>query len=236
MIGDLRRWLPLVLVLMGCVRATPFQHAPRHDALDVVLVPGCPTRADGQLSICQQERVAWALELYEQGLARHLLVSGAAVATPYVEAESLAQALRAAGVPASRIWTETQARHTDQNAGFSLAIVNEMGWERVGIATHEIHTRLLFHMMDNWGVSATPLPLDTERVQRRLSTGLPRIASRPVRPWHPPESPRHRARRPPSWWLYASRGVLRRFFRFSPPAPPEREPTLPTEPGRTLGW
>src|SRR6478736_10236582 len=111
-----------VLANLGCntdrleMRGTP--PAP----FDAVVVPGCPSELDGSLSRCQMARAVWAARLWERGWARNFITSGSAVYTPFVEAEALAAALVALGVPPDRIWLEPNALHTDENMVYSLQI------------------------------------------------------------------------------------------------------------------
>ena len=73
-------------------------------AFDAIIVPGCPAKPDGALSTCQSRRATWAALLWERGYAHHFITSGAAAQNPFVEAESLAAAMAALGVPAERIY------------------------------------------------------------------------------------------------------------------------------------
>src|SRR5688572_27321899 len=72
-------------------RAAPACAKTKHD---VVIVLGCPTLADGTASPCQRARVDLALAARASGLGDRFVVSGAAVANAFVEAESLAALLR----------------------------------------------------------------------------------------------------------------------------------------------
>src|SRR6185369_1401839 len=95
---------------------------PVRPPYDVVIIPGCPSEADGALSLCQLSRALWGALLWERGDTRAFITSGAAVHSPYVEAEALAAALAALGVPAEHIYLEPNALHTDENMYNSLQI------------------------------------------------------------------------------------------------------------------
>lgn len=101
----------------------------------VAIVPGCPSEEDGTLSHCQERRLAWVAHLWETGEVTHVITSGAAAYNPYVEADVMADALVAWGIPADRVLRERNALHTDQNIAWSLAIAEEAGFERVVVAT-----------------------------------------------------------------------------------------------------
>ena len=57
------------------------------EPFDVMVVPGCPTRQDGSPSNCLLARSAWGAVLYHRGWTRHLITSGGAVHSPFVEAD-----------------------------------------------------------------------------------------------------------------------------------------------------
>jgi hypothetical protein len=99
----------LLLMLFGCGTARLELRTAPDKPFDVVIVPGCPSEDDGSLSRCQMARALWAARLWDLGWARHFITSGAAVHSPYVEAEAIAAAMAAAGVPANKIYLESNA-------------------------------------------------------------------------------------------------------------------------------
>jgi hypothetical protein len=120
----MRRAAPLALALAvaGCGVARLEQRDPPARPFDAVIVPGCPSEDDGSLSRCQMARALWAARLWDLGWARNFITSGAAVHSPYVEADALAAALAALGVPADHIYVEPNALHTDEIVYYSLRI------------------------------------------------------------------------------------------------------------------
>src|SRR5438128_443276 len=112
--------------LAGCAPTYLIGRDPA-ERFDVIVVPGCPTEGEGRLGRCLIGRAAWAATLWERGQAARFITSGGAVHSPYVEAEALAEAMTALGVPAERIWLERQALHTDENMYFSLLLARALG-------------------------------------------------------------------------------------------------------------
>lgn len=121
---------------------SPFGEWPHADAClsqkhDAILVLGCPSKDDGSPSSCQERRAEMADFLYEAGLADHLIVSGAAVHTPHVEADALAVLLLGRGIPEAAILKEPLARHTDENLYYGTRLMQERGWTSAIVVSDE---------------------------------------------------------------------------------------------------
>ncbi|MCB9674343.1 MAG: YdcF family protein [Alphaproteobacteria bacterium] len=225
----------LVFLSACAMRARPITW-PSTRTVDVVLVPGCPTRDDGSLSKCQWQRVVWAAQLYDEGVTDAFIVSGGAVHNRYIEAEALEAGLVALGVPAGRIHRETQALHSDENAAYTLAMMDELGFHTLGIASHTGHANGIRTLVRAWGAGpAVSLEVNGMAVSRRIRRGLPEVRVEPVpaHEWLPLEE-RERViaerlgtrRRPASMWEYPRAVVAALFASEEPPAPPVKEPSL----------
>lgn len=228
------RWLSLfAVVLLGCAHRPP--EALRADPLDVVIIPGCPARPDGSLSACQWQRAIWGAELWEGGVTRAFVTSGGAVQNRFIEAEGIRAGMVALGVPEAVVHLETQAMHTDENAGYGLRVAEALGFERVGFASHGGQARGMRVMAKGWGEPAMALPMDLPRVIRRYHQGVPAVVVEPVpaSEWLP-RAEREKLiaarlaerRRPPSWWVYSLGAMSGAMKRNGLPAPPVPEPTL----------
>ncbi len=222
-------WLG-VAVLGGCTagrQASP----PR----TVTIVPGCPTLEDGRLSLCLWRRVIWASQLYEDGRATDFITSGSAVYNRYTEAVALKAGMTALGIPPERIHTETQALHTDENMGYSLALAQQLGFHRVAVASDRNQALGACVMVRRWGHDCLLMSLDRGRVHARRLQPLPqvRIPPVPASSWQTLEQrelaqaqAEGRRRRPRSLPYYVGRGLLGLFGLSGPPEPPRPEPTL----------
>jgi hypothetical protein len=183
---------------------------------DVVIVPGCPSEDDGSLSRCQKGRALWAARLWELGWAEHFITSGAAVYTPYVEAEAIAAAMSALGVPAERIYLEPNALHTDENLYYSLRIARALRFSRVAVASNGATFDCL--MLEDWGQPASAFTMDIDWVKARgaqVGARLDGVRARRAGDFVPlAVRERERARasgrhRPPSFLLYPGLGLMR---------------------------
>ncbi len=182
---------PRILVLVMVFFAIGFSVGPFGCAsgprapFDVVVVPGCPGRSDGGLSPCQARRAVWAAVLWEQGLASHIMTSGAAVHSPYVEAEGLAAGIAAMGVPPERIYLEPDALHTDENMYDSLRIARALGFRRLAVASEGMQAGGGCRMIRDFGQECTSLSMEHCLVARRRDAAaavLARVRAQRVAP------------------------------------------------------
>ncbi len=201
---------------------------------DVAIVPGCPSEDDGALSRCQKGRALWAARLWELGWATHFITSGAAVHSPYVEAEALAEALTALGVPADRIYLEPNALHTDENIYYSLQIARALGFRAVAVASNGAQFDCL--LAEDWGQPCGAFTMDIAWVIARARTSgaaLAPVRTAKVRDWRPLPEREHviavrvGRHRPPSFLLYPGLGIMRtNGERWIPAAAPRVPPRL----------
>jgi vancomycin permeability regulator SanA len=105
----------------------------------VVLVLGYPSNSDGTASQVQEMRVATGLRAYQSSNCDRLVFSGAAVKNQIVEAQTMAQIARRAGIPAVAISLETQARNTWENIKFSITSLAKS--DRILIASDSLHAQ-----------------------------------------------------------------------------------------------
>jgi hypothetical protein len=201
---------------------------------DVALVPGCPTNDDGTISECQWRRVAWVAHLWRQGRFSRVITSGAAVHNAYVEADAMAHALVAAGLPADAVLRERNALHTDQNIAFSLNIALAHGLRNVVVATDRGQAGPGCAMVRAWAedVPCLPLPIDADDPGFpgfAVPAAVQSLVETPVGRWEPLAAREARIAeatgqrpRPSSFFVY-----LRMMFRTDPPELPPPELRTP---------
>ncbi len=83
-------------------------------------------------------RIYWAINLYEKGIARNIIFSGAAVYTPFVEGMTMKIIADSLGVPPEHTFFETRAQHSTENVDFGLQLADSLGFKHVAIATDPI--------------------------------------------------------------------------------------------------
>ncbi len=128
---------------------------------DAIIVLGTSADRDGNPTPLELSRVTEAVHEYERGVAPKLIFTGGAVANRYVEAQVMAHAAEAQGIPESAVLIEPQARDTIQDACLSVRIMNQHGWhsaEVVSNAWHLQRSALIFsHTPIEWSMHASPL-------------------------------------------------------------------------------
>jgi DUF218 domain len=189
----------------------------------VAIVPGCPTEADGSLSLLQWQRVVWGWFLWASGTVDQVLVSGNAVANPFNEAETMAAGLRSLGLPEQDILVEPQALHTDENIAYALRMLPADA--EVIVASHSLQAPGGCDMVRAW--SSHPCStrvIDFGLVMPRIRAGLPTVRGTAQESWVPLRERERRIAeqlgvrpRPSSLVVYARGAFLRIFGKSQPP-------------------
>jgi uncharacterized SAM-binding protein YcdF (DUF218 family) len=102
---------------------TSSQESPVRHA---VVVLGVPVLVDGSLSEGLQLRIARAATVAQQHPTAVIIVTGGAVANIHGEAEAMARELVRLGIEEDRIWVESNARTTLDNAAFTTCLLERM--------------------------------------------------------------------------------------------------------------
>lgn len=104
-----------------------------------MLVLGYPSREDGTPSPIQRLRVATGVDAMRRHACERIVVSGGAVHTGPVEAETMAALAHSAGVADAAIVVEDRARTTWENVSLSLPLLP--AGDVVLVASDAIHAR-----------------------------------------------------------------------------------------------
>jgi hypothetical protein len=244
--------LLLSLFHYGCGAQRLEVRAPPAQPFEAVIIPGCPSGPTGELTRCQARRAAWAAILWERGVAERFITSGGAVYSPYVEAEALALAMNALGVPADRIYLDRHALHTDENIYNAVQIARGLGLSRLAVASDRGQAVGACQMLEDWhGAGCGAFSMDYPLVEQRLagwaqlrSVRAPRVPDSEFVPLKLRERRRAqvsgRSVRPPSFLLYPVMAMLRGLGRRwipNAPAPEEGERAITSwaERARALG-
>lgn len=134
---------------------------------DAVIVPGFPFDSEeGRMNEFQRMRLFWAYHLYSTGETKHVIVSGGAVHTPYVEAEIFALYLKKLGVDPRHILIENKAEHSTENVFYSLELARNHGFEKVAVATDPMQSRMISFLLRKVDVPVDYLPADLATLGR----------------------------------------------------------------------
>lgn len=122
---------------------------------DVAVVPGAAVKKGGRPGIALSSRIDGAVDLYHAGEARNIIVSGGIGKHPPSEAEVMRDIAVGKGVPEDRIFLETRASSTLENAKECARIIRRNTWKNIVLVTdryHAFRTRILFRI---YGIKAS---------------------------------------------------------------------------------
>lgn len=168
----------LVVILVGWAmiarRLAPAANTSR-DRFDAILVLGYRADDDGNPTPVQLARVSEAVREYERGVAPRLLFTGGPARNKYVEADVMAGAAAAQGIPPSAIFVETKADDTIQNACYSEQIMKAHGWHSAEIISSSFHlpraAMIFSHTSLEWRMHAAP-PLQPDGAHSGTNSAL----------------------------------------------------------------
>lgn len=153
----------VLIVWAVAARAFAPHSNTQRERFDAIIVLGNPADSDGNPTPQQLARVNEGVREYERSVAPRLIMTGGPAHNHFVEAEVMARAAAAQGIPASQILLEPRALDTIQNACFAVRIMKEHGWssaEVVSSAAHLPRAALIFEKSGiEWRVHAAP-PLE----------------------------------------------------------------------------
>ena len=93
---------------------------------DAIIVPGCAVRRDGTASGALQRRTEHAIDLWREGLAPQIVLTGGVGRYPPSEADVAATIARDAGVTTDALMIERTSTTTEENARFSARLLEGM--------------------------------------------------------------------------------------------------------------
>jgi uncharacterized SAM-binding protein YcdF (DUF218 family) len=110
------------------------------------------------------DRVLYAAELYREGKAAHILLTGGDISwlnegatTP---AEDMAVILKSIGVPEDALWLETESKNTYENALYCKEILDENEIEQILLVTSAMHMPRSVALFEKQGLEVIPVPVD----------------------------------------------------------------------------
>lgn len=127
-----------------------------------MVVLGFPADSDGNPGAILQSRLDKAIELYRNGVAGKIIVTGAAVDNEFVESEVMAVYCIRQGVPAADVYIESNARNTYENARMVNTMMQEKGYENAIVVTsgfHKMRAAMFFSgVMTKFKIETAPFP------------------------------------------------------------------------------
>ena len=137
-----------ILFNMGCVSMKKRPQrlyrevVQQNKTYDAIIVPGVPFQ-NGTWNNVMRARVLWSYFLYEKGIARNIIYSGAAVYSPYCEAKIMGLYARQLGIPKEHIFYDTLALHSTENVYYAYELARNNKFKSIALATDPFQSSLL---------------------------------------------------------------------------------------------
>jgi hypothetical protein len=113
-----------------------------HRSFEILIVPGIPYNGR-KWDMIMKGRIYWAKYLFDKGIAKNIIFSGAAVHSQWVESQIMALYAEAIGIPSAHIFTEEKAEHSTENIVFSYKLALQMGFSSMALASDPFQSKLL---------------------------------------------------------------------------------------------
>ena len=125
------------------------------------------------------DRLIYAAQLYHQGKAEHLLLSGGRIdwiSSGAPPAEDMAALLEMLGVPPQALWLESESRNTYENARNARLFLEPLGIRRILLVTSASHMPRSVALFEKQGFEVIPAPADFSVTQAGLGAAQVRRA------------------------------------------------------------
>lgn len=157
----LRRYLLLIVFITVAAVEIPIiavGHLTKPVPSDTIIVLGAKLIGD-QPSTMLRLRLDEAVQLYRQGYAPAIIVSGAqGLDEAATEASVMRTYLIAQGIPAEKIYVEDKSYNTHQNLLNSKIIMHEQGFRQAIIVSNASHIRRSLILAQQLGIDASGSP------------------------------------------------------------------------------
>lgn len=142
------------------------QQAQANGPYDIIIVPGIQFE-NGQWDRVMKGRIYWSKYLLDKGITENIMYSGAAVYSPYNEAEIMALYAEAIGIPREKIYTELLAEHSTENIYYGYKKAKQLGFKKIALASDPFQTRMLKKFVKEKispDVALIPMVVDTMKL------------------------------------------------------------------------
>jgi uncharacterized SAM-binding protein YcdF (DUF218 family) len=157
------------LAQMWCFGTTDYRRPA-----DAVVVFGARVYADGGLSLAVADRVRTGCSLYQQGLARKVILSGGPGDGDIHETEGMRRMALRLGVPACDILIDEQGLNTEATVRNTREILAEHGLSRALAVSHFYHLPRIKLTYQRYGRDVYTVPAQETRRLRALPTYMMR--------------------------------------------------------------
>lgn len=150
--------------LVKSITATTYHRNLSKAPFDVVIIPGNPYDPQNP-NLIFKARVLWAKVLYDKGIAKNIIFSGAAVHTPYNESFVMKLLAHRIGIPCENVFIETKARNSKENILYSVELARELGFQNIALATDPFQTIYLKKYIQSTTPNMSKLPISMDSLK-----------------------------------------------------------------------
>ncbi len=125
---------------------------------DVIIILGSAVWANEQPSPSLRARTERAIQLYHEGYAPHLILTGGLGRHPPEEAEVMRRLAVASGIPPEALFLDKEARSTWDSITRAGEIMQEEGWDTALIVSDPFHIQRALLMASEAGIDAYGVP------------------------------------------------------------------------------
>jgi uncharacterized SAM-binding protein YcdF (DUF218 family) len=162
-----------MLVWAAIARATAPTSNTDQTRFDAIIVLGAPADADGNPTPEELARVNEGVHEYERDVAPWMIFTGGPTRNTYEEAQVMARAAEAEGIPASSIFLEPRAMDTIHNACYSVRLMKAHGWHSAEVISSGYHlprAGIIFNRLPvEWRAHAAPALEPESSLQRAVT-------------------------------------------------------------------
>lgn len=145
------------------------------EAADCIIVLGCQVRSDGTPSHMLSDRLDRGIELYKQGAAPKIIMSGDHGQVGYDEVNTMKQYAIAAGVPSEDIFMDHAGFSTYETVCRAKKI---FGVEEAIIVTQEYHLYRALYIAESFGIDARGVGADYRTYSGQLKRDIREVLAR----------------------------------------------------------
>jgi hypothetical protein len=142
------------------------------DTIDVAIVPGLPLH-HGIWDTLLKSRILWSEFLYRKGYVKHLIYSGNAVYTPWVESETMKLYAVKLGIKKEDVLIDTLAEHSTENLFYSYQLAISKGYKSIAVATDPFQCAMLHKFAKkSFNKSIILLPIVFDSIRQKMAVEI----------------------------------------------------------------
>jgi uncharacterized SAM-binding protein YcdF (DUF218 family) len=141
---------------------------------DVVIVPGTPYDS-AKVSPIYKARLLWAKTLFDKGIAKNIIFSGAATHSAYVEGQTMKMMADSLGIPAEHTFVESRALHSKENIAYGIELAHQLGFRKIAVATDPFQSYYLKKHLSEFKFPIALLPFNIDDMPAYFKMVMPRI-------------------------------------------------------------